>query len=89
MAFTWIELERETIPEQQITWQYDEEGNPIPNTDEVFDYIMVNTLIEYYYPEYDTKVTINVTHFNPQTEADIELGINNMGVTEERKLENQ
>jgi hypothetical protein len=89
MAFTWIELERETIPEQQITWQYDEEGNPIPNTDEVFDYIMVNTLIEYYYPVYDTKVTINVTHFNPQTEADIELGINNMGVTEERKLENQ
>jgi hypothetical protein len=89
MAFTWIELERETVPEQQITWQYDEEGNPIPDTDEVFDYIMVNTLIEYYYPKYDTKVTINVTHFNPQTEADIELGINNMGVTEERKLENQ
>ena len=89
MAFTWIELERETVPEQQITWQYDEEGNPIPNTDEVFDYVMVNTLIEYYYPVYDTKVTVNVTHFNPQTEADIELGINNMGVTEERKLENQ
>ena len=88
MAFTWIELERETVPEQQITWQYDEEGNPIPNTDEVFDYVMVNTLIEYYYPVYDTKVTINVTHFNPQTEADIELGINNMGVTEEKKLAN-
>ena len=86
MAFTWIELERKKIPEQQITWQYDEEGNPIPNTDEVFDYIMVNTLIEYYYPVYDTKVTIDVTHFNPQTEADIELGINNMGVTEEKKL---
>jgi hypothetical protein len=89
MAFTWIELERKTVPEQQITWQYDEEGNPIPNTDEVFDYVIVNTLIEYYYPVYDTKVTIDVTHFNPQTEADIELGINNMGVTEERKLENQ
>ncbi len=89
MAFTWIELERQTVPEQQITWQYDEEGNPIPNTDEVFDYVMVYTLIEYYYPVYDTKVTIDVTHFNPQTEADIELGINNMGVTEERKLENQ
>lgn len=88
MAFTWIELERKKIPEQQITWQYDEEGNPIPNTDEVFDYIMVNTLIEYYYPVYDTKVTIDVTHFNPQTEADIELGINNMGVTEEKKLAN-
>jgi hypothetical protein len=89
MAFTWIELERKTVPEQQITWQYDEEGNPIPNTDEVFDYVIVNTLIKYYYPEYDTKVTIDVTHFNPQTKADIELGINNMGVTEERKLENQ
>ena len=49
---------------------------------------MVYTLIEYYYPVYDTKVTIEVTHFNPQTEADIELGINNMGITEERKLEN-
>ena len=89
MAFTWIELERRTIPEQQITWQYDEEGNPIPDTDEVFDYVMVYTLIEYYYPTYDTKITIEVTHFNPQTEADIELGINNMGITEERKLSNQ
>ena len=89
MGFTWIELSRRTVPEQQITWQYDEEGNPIPNTDEVFDYVMVYTLIEYYYIQYDTKVTIEVTHFNPQTEADIELGINNMGITEERKLENQ
>jgi hypothetical protein len=89
MSFTWIELERRTVPEQQITWQYDEEGNPIPDTDEVFDYVMVYTLIEYYYPVYDTKVTIEVTHFNPQTEEDIELGINNMGITEERKLENQ
>jgi hypothetical protein len=89
MAFTWIELERRTIPEQQITWQYDDEGNPIPDTDEVFDYVMVYTLIEYYYPVYDTKVTIEVTHFNPQTEAEVDLGINNMGITEERKLENQ
>ena len=89
MAFTWIELERRTVPEQQITWQYDEEGNPIPDTDEVFDYVMVYTLIEYYYPTYDTKVTIEVTHFNPQTEAEIELGINNMGITEERKLSNE
>jgi len=89
MAFTWIELERETIPEQQITWQYDEEGNPIPDTDEVFDYVMVYTLIEYYYPVYDTKVTIEVTHFNPQTEAEVDLGINNMGITEERKLSNK
>jgi len=50
---------------------------------------MVYTLVEYYYIQYNTKVTIEVTHFNPQTEADIELGINNMGITEERKLENQ
>jgi len=89
MGFTWIELERRTVPEQHITWQYDEEGNPIPNTDEVFDYVMVYTLIEYYYPVYDEKVTIEVTHFNPQTEEEIDLGINNMGITEERKLENQ
>ena len=89
MSFTWIELERRTVPEQQITCQYDDEGNPIPDTDEVFDYVMVYTLIEYYYPVYDTKVTIEVTHFNPQTEADVDLGINNMGITEERKLENQ
>ena len=89
MAFTWVELERRTVPQQQITWQYDDEGNPIPDTDEVFDYVMVYTLIEYYYPLYDEKVTIEVTHFNPQTEEEIDLGINNMGITEERKLENQ
>ncbi len=89
MGFTWIELERRTVPEQQITWQYDENGDPIPDTDEVFDYVMVYTTVEYDFPEYDTKVTIEITHFNPQTEADIDLGINNMGVTEERKLANQ
>ena len=88
MGFTGIELERRTEPQQQITWQYDENGDPIPNTDEVFDYVLVFTTIEYYFPEYDTKITVEVNHFNPQTEADIELGINNMGVTQERKLAN-
>ena len=32
MDFTWIVLEKVTTPEQQVYWDYDEEGNPIPGT---------------------------------------------------------
>jgi hypothetical protein len=85
----WIILQRTDIHEQQIYWDYDEDGNPIPNTDRVFDYNMVNTLVEYFFPEYNTKITVEVHHFNPQSEEEIELGIDNRGITEERKLENE
>ena len=88
MDFTWIVLEKVTTPQQQIYWQYDEEGNPIPDTETIFDYIMVYTLVEYDFPTYGTKVTVEINHFNPQTEEDIETGIYNMGVTEEKKLAN-
>jgi len=84
----WTILERTETTEQQIYWDYDEEGNPIPDSDRVFDYKLVNTLVEYFFPQYDTRVTVEVHHFNPQSEADIELGINNRGITEERKLSN-
>ena len=89
MDFTWTILERKDTPQQQIYWEYDEEGNPIPNTDQVFDYVMVYTLVEYFFSKYDKTVTVEVNHFNPQSEEEIELGINNMGITEERKLANE
>jgi len=89
MDFTWAILERTDTPQQQIYWEYDEEGNPIPNTDQVFDYVMVYTLVEYFFPQYDKRVQVEINHFNPQSEEEIELGINNMGITEERKLANE
>jgi hypothetical protein len=85
----WIILERKETKDQQIYWQYDEEGNPIPNTDTVFDYVMVYTLVEYYFEQYDKRVTVEINHFNPQSEEEIEIGINNRGITEERKLTNE
>lgn len=85
----WTELERRTEDHQQVNYEYDQDGNPIEGSKTVFNYSMVYTLIEYSYPEHDAKVTVEVTHFNPQSEADIELGINNRGITEERKLANQ
>jgi len=88
MDFTWIVLEKVTTPQQQIYWDYDEEGNPIPGTEIIFDYIMVYTLVEYDFPTYQTKVTVEINHYNPQTEEDIETGIYNRGITEEKKLAN-
>jgi hypothetical protein len=82
----WTILNRTENTQEQTYWQYDEEGNPIPGTETVVEYLMVNTLVEYFYPEHNKKVTVEVNHFNPQSEADIELGINNRGITEERKL---
>ncbi len=84
----WIVLKREDTPQQQIYWEYDDEGNPIPNTDRIFDYIMVYTLVEYFFPQYDKRVTVEINHFNPQSEEEIETGIYNRGITEERKLAN-
>jgi len=88
MNFTWIVLEKVTTPEQQVYWDYDEEGNPIPDTEIIFDYIMVYTLVEYDFPTYQTKVTVEINHYNPQTEEEIETGIYNRGITEEKKLSN-
>lgn len=88
MDFTWIVLETVTTPQQQVYWEYDEEGNPIPDTETFFDYNMVYTLVEYDFPTYQTKVTVEINHYNPQTEEDIETGIYNRGITEEKKLSN-
>ena len=49
---------------------------------------MVYTLVEYDFPTYQTKVTVEINHYNPQTEEDIETGIYNRGITEEKKLAN-
>ena len=89
MNWNWVVLEKKTTPEQQIYWQYDENGNPIPGTETYFDYIMVYTLVEYHFFEYDKRVVVEINHFNPQSEEEIETGIYNMGITEERKLANQ
>lgn len=84
----WTLLNKIETTHQQTYWDYDEEGNPIQGTDTVFDYIMVNTLVEYNFPEYNTTIQVDVSHFNPQSEDEIEVGINNRGITEQRKLTN-
>jgi hypothetical protein len=49
---------------------------------------MVYTLVEYNFPENNQTVEVEITHFNPQSEEEIELGINNRGITEQHKLSN-
>lgn len=85
----WIVLNRTEEQKEQTYWQYDEEGNPIAGTETFFFYIMVYTLVEYFFPQYDTKVQVEINHFNPQSEEEIDLGIYNMGITEEKKIANQ
>jgi hypothetical protein len=84
-----ITINRREVPQQQIYFQYDEEGNPIEGTETTFDYVMVYTLVEYNFPEYGQTVQVEITHFNPQSEEEIELGINNRGITEQHKLSNE
>jgi hypothetical protein len=85
----WTILNRRDVPQQQTYFQYDEEGNPIEGTETTFDYVMVYTLVEYNFPESDETVEVEITHFNPQSEEEIELGISNRGITEQRKLSNE
>lgn len=47
-------------------------------------YITVNTEVEYDFN--GIKVIIEIPHFNPQSEDDITLGIENRAVTEQEKL---
>jgi hypothetical protein len=84
-----ITINRREVPQQQIYFQYDEEGNPIEGTETTFDYVMVYTLVEYNFPENNQTVEVEITHFNPQSEEEIELGISNRGITEQRKLTNK
>jgi hypothetical protein len=84
----WTILNRRDVPQQQTYFQYDEEGNPIEGAETTFDYVMVYTLVEYNFPENNQTVEVEITHFNPQSEEEIELGISNRGITEQRKLSN-
>ena len=66
--------------------KYDESGNEIPNEGTTLTNKIVTTTVEY-----DINgefVIVDIPHFNPQSEADITLGITNREITEERKLAN-
>jgi hypothetical protein len=45
----------------------------------------VTTKVEYLFDEKDT-ITVDISHFNPKSDDDILLGINNRSVSERRKL---
>jgi hypothetical protein len=82
----WKILNRTETINKQSYYDYDEEGNAIDGTETIVDYKLVNTEVEYTID--GNIIVVEVNHFNPQSEDDIELGINNMGVTQKRKLEN-
>ena len=79
---TWQILERTEVI-NQIEDILDEEGNVIvPSREEK----TVFTKVEYSLDE--TVVVVDIPHFMPQSEDDINLGIENRMVTELSKLSN-
>lgn len=78
-------LEQTETKNTHSIFEYDEKGNPIPKTEITWQTITVNTRVEYDFPGYGKHV-VEIPHFNPQSEADIELGILNRAVTEKRNL---
>ena len=62
---------------------YDENGNVIPGQETIITNKLVKTLVEFNIA--NEVFQIEIPHFNPQSEADITLGINNREVTEKRK----
>jgi hypothetical protein len=80
-------IERKTELMDQYFPNYDENGNEIPGQGTTVTNTIVTTKVEYDIA--GELVIVEIPHFNPQSEDDIELGINNRYVTEERKLSNQ
>ena len=85
MSYTYQILETEEITNNHTIFQYDENGNEIPDTEVNWTTKTVKTKVEYDFSGYGLH-TVDIAHFNPQSNADIELGISNRAVTEQRKL---
>ena len=63
--------------------KYDEDGNEIPNEGTTLTNKIVTTTVEY--DINGESVIVDIPHFNPQSEADITLGITNREISERRK----
>jgi hypothetical protein len=85
MSYTYTILEQEEITNNHSTSQYDENGDSIPGTEVNWTTKTVKTKVEYDFSGYGLH-TVDIAHFNPQSNDDIELGISNRAVTEQRKL---
>lgn len=63
---------------------YDENGNVIPGQETIITNKLVKTLVEF---NIEGQIfQLEIPHFNPQSESDILLGIQNREITERRKL---
>ena len=82
---TFTILEQEETTNHHTTFQYDENGNEIPGTEVEWTTTTVKTQVEYDFPGYGKHI-VDIAHFNPQSAVDIELGINNRAITEQKKL---
>ena len=79
----WTEISRIEEFSDQYFPAYDENGQEIPGQGQTVTNKLVKTLVEF-----DIEgeiVQIEIPHFNPGSEADITLGINNREITERRK----
>ena len=85
MSYTYTILEQEEITNNHSTSQYDENGDAIPGTEVNWTTKTLKTKVEYDFPGYGKHI-VEIAHFNPQSNADVELGISNRAVSEQRKL---
>lgn len=79
-------IERTEITNTHSMFDYDENGNPIEGTETTWETITVNTNVEYDFGDLGKHI-VEVSHFNPQTEADIIKGIENRAISERKQLE--
>ena len=85
MSYIYTILETEEIINHHRTFQYDENGNEIPETEVNWTTKTVKTKVEYDFSGYGKHV-VEIAHFNPHSESDVELGISNRAITEQKKL---
>ncbi len=82
---TYVILETQETINTHHSSQYDQDGNPIQGTEITWQTKTVSTKVEYDFPGYGKHI-VDIAHFNPQSAVDIELGINNRAITEQKKL---
>ena len=81
-------LEKKEVTNSNTIYEYDEEGNPIMGIESIYYTTTTITTVEYTLLD-NTKIVVDIPHFEPKSEEDIIKGISNRYITELKKLENK
>jgi hypothetical protein len=81
-------LEKKDITNSNTIYEYDEEGKEIMGTESIYYTTTTITTVEYTLLD-NTKIVVDIPHFESKSEEDIIKGISNRYITELKKLENK